>query len=512
MADLRIKYGLKANLPAYSSALEGALCITTDERAVYANIGGSQFRIGDFQVVANVSDLPAAATAGTALFFVAATNALAVSNGSQWIQVNTDTDTGATHVDFTGGSGEDGAPVAGEVLTGAAYDASTRTITFTVAKVNAQDVVYKNSNVKAALDNKVDHILTSGGNRALVFNETDGGGAKFENADGTHSFVGVNDGGHGGIAAQIYAKNKDTNVGARLNISDTGIFYTNGLTNGSFVAGDELVTKKELSADAASKTVYLKDESNGQEDYAKVYKLYQGASASDMSANALVGTINIPKDLVVQSGSVETVVTADEPYEGAEVGDKYIELVIQNQSEPLYIPAKDLVDIYTAQQNAAQVQLVIDGNNVISASIVAGSIGTTELADEAVTIAKLAPATVGLINSKVEREIQSVTGKALIFNESDGGGAKFEHADGTMSFVGVNDGGADGLTGQIYTVAKDAETGKNVGTRINMTKEGFFYTNGADSAAYTADDEIATKGDIEHARLVWESFDPVVNS
>lgn len=505
MADLRIKYGLKANLPAYSEALEGALCITTDERAVYANIGGNQFRIGDFQVVADVASLPAAANAGTALFFISSTNALAVSNGTDWIQLNVDT--GATELAFTGGSGESGAPVAGEVLTGASYDASTRTITFTVAKVNAQDVVYGNSNVKAALDNKTDKVLIpAAGGRSLIFNETDGGGAKFENADGTHSFVGVNDGGHGGIAAQIYAKNATTNVGVRLNVTDEGIFYTNGLTNGSFVAGDELVTKKELSADAASKTVYLTDESAGQQDYAKVYRIYQGSDSSTMGNNTLVGTINIPKDLVVQSGSVKTVETADVPYAGAVVGDKYIELVIQNQVQPLYIPAKDLVDIYTAQQNAAQVQVVIDGNNVISATIVAGSIGTTELTDGAVTIDKLAPATVGLINSKTEKEIQGTNGKALIFNESDGGGAKFEHKDGTWSFVGVNDGGEDGLTGQIYTVAKDAETNKYVGTRINMTKEGFFYTNGADSAAFTANDEIATKGDITAARLTWEQF------
>ena len=53
--------------------------------------------------------------------------------------------------------------------------------------------------------------------------------------------------------------------------------------------------------------------------------------------------------MVVESGTVETVTTADEPYEGAQVGDKYIDLVIANKaSSHIYIPVTDLIDEYTA--------------------------------------------------------------------------------------------------------------------------------------------------------------------
>lgn len=62
-----------------------------------------------------------------------------------------------------------------------------------------------------------------------------------------------------------------------------------------------------------------------------------------------IAHIDIPKDLVVDSGSVKTVTEAGQPYEGAEIGDKYIELKIANQETPLYIPAKDLVDVYTVE-------------------------------------------------------------------------------------------------------------------------------------------------------------------
>lgn len=40
--------------------------------------------------------------------------------------------------------------------------------------------------------------------------------------------------------------------------------------------------------------------------------------------------INIPKDLLVKSASVKEVTEADQPYEGAEVGDKYIDFVINS--------------------------------------------------------------------------------------------------------------------------------------------------------------------------------------
>lgn len=505
MADLSIKYGLKKDLPAYSSELEGALLITTDERAVYANIGGGQFRIGDFQVVAEVSDLPAAATAGTQLFFISSTNALAVSNGTAWIQVNTDTDTGATQVAFSGGSGENGAPGMGEFVTGVSYDAQTRTLTYTVSKISSEVVLYKNSTVKDALDNKTDRLIQGNSGKALIFNESDGGGAKFEHTDGTMSFVGVNDGGENGLTGQLYSVKKNEqgkNVGTRLNMTTEGFFYTNGADSAAFTSGDELVTKKELTAGATGKSVYLIDNSVGQEDFAKVYDLYQGADALNMGNNTLVGTINIPKDLVVQSGTVQTVETDDEPYAGAAVGDKYIDLVIQNQTEHLYIPANKLVDVYTAFKNAAQVQVAIDSNNVISATIVAGSVGTTELADGAVTEVKLSSALRSTINNKVDHILTNNGNRALVFNENDGGGAKFEHSDGTYSFVGVNDGGADGLTAQIYSKNKDT----NVGTRINVTNGGIYYTNGKTNGSYTADDEIATKGDIESAKLTWGTF------
>lgn len=120
----------------------------------------------------------------------------------------------------------------------------------------------------------------------------------------------------------------------------------------------------------------------------KSYTIKQGGTE--------IGVIDIPKDLVVSEGSV--VVNP----EGQEAGT-YIKLVIANQADPLYINVGTLVDIYKAKQNATQIQLAIDASTrEISATIVAGSVGTTELADDAITTVKIADANVTLAKLAVD--------------------------------------------------------------------------------------------------------------
>lgn len=100
-----------------------------------------------------------------------------------------------------------------------------------------------------------------------------------------------------------------------------------------------------------------------------------------------VGTINIPKDMVVESGEVVT--NPEGQIEGT-----YIKLTLQNVTDPLYIDVAKLVDVYTASTVASNVMLAIDSNNVISASISANGVTARELADNAVTTSKIADANV----------------------------------------------------------------------------------------------------------------------
>ena len=83
-----------------------------------------------------------------------------------------------------------------------------------------------------------------------------------------------------------------------------------------------------------------------EEGYAVSYKLKK--TVGDTSS--YVGdVINVPKDLVLKSATLETVDEADKPYTGAAVGDPYIHMVFNDAAaSDIYVPVKGLVDTYTA--------------------------------------------------------------------------------------------------------------------------------------------------------------------
>lgn len=243
------------------------------------------------------------------------------------------------------------------------------------AKDFATAAVDAEAQVRLAVDaTKVDKEITGTNGKAIIFNESDGGGSQFLHNDGTESYVGVHDGGQNGLVAQIYADRLVGGkwTGAKLDVKNDGMYYTVG--NKSF-------------AERA-----------------------------------------IPENEVAVKHDVTDAVASE-----------------------------------AAARSAADA-------------------------------------------TKVDKELTSASGKALIFNETDGGGAKFEHADGTWSFTGVNDGGENGIAGQIYVLKKDNENKFN-GTRIDLTKGGMYYTKGNQAAneRLVEANELATKGNIAAAVATLES-------
>ena len=171
--------------------------------------------------------------------------------------------------------------------------------------------------------------------------------------------------------------------------------------------------------DASVVTVTPTTDSN----YAQVYTIKQG--------NKEVGKINIPKDKVVESG--EIVVNP-----AGQSAGTYIKLVLQNVATPLYINVGDLVDVYTAQASAAQVQVAISDTNVISATIVAGSISATELAADAVVTAKIKDGNV--TKAKLESGVQTSLGKAdTAYQKPSTGIAKSDLASAVQTSLGKAD-------------------------------------------------------------------------
>lgn len=166
-------------------------------------------------------------------------------------------------------------------------------------------------------------------------------------------------------------------------------------------AKDELVgaineVRNAVSAGGTQATITITSDDT-TEGMAKSYTVKQGDST--------VGVIDIPKDMVVSSGTVETDPEDHDP-------GTYIVLTLANAtSDKIYINAGTLVDIYTAAQSAPQVQLTINpSTREISATIVAGSITDTELAANSVTTVKIADGNV--TKAKLDTAVQASLGKA----------------------------------------------------------------------------------------------------
>ena len=124
------------------------------------------------------------------------------------------------------------------------------------------------------------------------------------------------------------------------------------------------------------KSVTLTKETTPTTGYLATYTL--AVNGTDLSTK-----IDIPKDFLVKSATLETVATADVPYQGAVPGDKYVDFVINTvdaseTAQHIYLSVNDLVDVYTAGNGLAlangQFSVVVDSTNANGLSVGANGI------------------------------------------------------------------------------------------------------------------------------------------
>lgn len=188
-----------------------------------------------------------------------------------------------------------------------------------------------------------------------------------------------------GNLAALDANGNLTDAGAALSTLETKAHA--GTIPAGAVATDIVGYAAEVASDEAD-AAQSAAEANSAVTVSQnglVVTIYQGGN----TAEDVIGTINIPADMVVQSGAVETYDAQHLP-EGVDEAGTYLVLTLANASgQKIYINVADLIDTYTAAQGATQVQLAVNGR-VLSATIVAGGVGATELATDAVVTAKIA--------------------------------------------------------------------------------------------------------------------------
>ena len=213
--------------------------------------------------------------------------------------------------------------------------------------------------------------------------------------------------------------------------------------NDTLVAAINEVHDAIASAETAGKvTIAVAD---GTEDNVlKSYTFSQGGKN--------IGTINIPKDLVVKSGEVVT-----DP-EGQPAGT-YIKLTIANQTKPLYINVNTLVDVYTAETSATQVQVAISDTNVVSATIVAKSVTNKELSDAV-------NASLTLANSAIQSVTEGATNGTVSVNDTDVN----VHGLGTAAFTDSDAYDAAGTASNAISALSATESGTSNGVTVKVVE------------------------------------------
>lgn len=128
------------------------------------------------------------------------------------------------------------------------------------------------------------------------------------------------------------------------------------------------ITEAEVLELIAQNAKEVTIEESSAEGYAKSYTFKQGED--------VIGTVNIPLDMVVSSGEVMTDPDSDH------VGTFLVLTIANKAQDKVYVNIGEIIKAYTVEASAAMVQLAINEHNEISATIVDGSITKAKLAND----------------------------------------------------------------------------------------------------------------------------------
>lgn len=166
--------------------------------------------------------------------------------------------------------------------------------------------------------------------------------------------------------ASVTASDKSVTVGGTATAPTVAVKVSADADNAIELADDGL---KVVIPDAAEYTI-VKDANSG--DFAAIYHM-------EKDGVQVGASINIPKDMVVESGAVVENPDADH------VGT-FIKLVLQNVDEPLYINVGSLIEYVTSGSVAGDMVVVnVSDDHKVTATITDGAITLAKLSTEVQT-------------------------------------------------------------------------------------------------------------------------------
>ena len=178
-------------------------------------------------------------------------------------------------------------------------------------------------------------------------------------------------------------------------------------------AGNVLVKKGDgLYVDASGSIdvpeYAIEKQATAEDGYAASYKLKKTVGRD----SSYVGdTINIPKDMVLESATLERVTVENVPYIGAAIGDPYIHMVFNDASaSAIDIPVAGLVYTYTAGDGIAIV------NNAISVKIADESNGLVAVDGGALSIKLATENNAGAMSADDKAALDALVGLNIAEN------------------------------------------------------------------------------------------------
>lgn len=325
MAFVNFKKGLHTNLP--STITPGTLYFCTDNRSIYFDESEtSRIRFGDVQGVEVVGD----GNAVTSVSYDEVTRKLTLTKGATYTTPN---DVAAEIADAIGALGTD--------AEGKAY-----------------------ANVKAYVDDKTAGIATESALGELKDRVTENEKNIAANAKAAADAMAESQ----AKVASVTAGDASVTVGGTATAPTVAAKLSADADNALVLAEDGL---KVVIPAAAEYTIEKAADSG---EYAAVYALKKDGVQVGAS-------INIPKDMVVESGTV--VELADGDVEGYAAGT-YIKLVLANATnDTLYINVGNLIEYVTSGSQAGDMVVIsVSDDHKVTATITDGSITLAKLATD----------------------------------------------------------------------------------------------------------------------------------
>lgn len=149
--------------------------------------------------------------------------------------------------------------------------------------------------------------------------------------------------------------------------------------------------------------------------------------------------INIPKDFLVNSADILEVETADQPYEGAQVGDLYIDFVINSKNADdtvshVYLPVNELVDAYTGGNG-----IEVSAQNVISAKVDTANANGLEVTTDGFKLNLASTTAAGAQSAADKAKLDGIATGATKVEASTAGKIKINGTDTTVVDFATDD-------------------------------------------------------------------------